>query len=89
MLLAVLELLMFSTRPILKVHINRTLHGLKQLRLVIVEIIGKMIGQTEKEELFIVEFRSLLLYIFAANTPDVPNLFHGCSSPHIRPYLWR
>ena len=91
MLIAVFELLMFSTRPILKLHISRTLRVLRQLRLIIIEVFGKIIGQRqrEKEGGIILHFISLLLHMFAANTPDVPNIFHGYSSPHIRPYFWR
>ena len=50
MLIAVLELFMFSTRPILKLHISRTLHVLRKLRLVIIEVLGKIIRQTEKDQ---------------------------------------
>ena len=53
MLTAVVELLMFSTRPILKLHINRTLYLLRQLRLVILEVLGKIIRQTKIDGLFL------------------------------------
>ena len=37
----VLELLVFSTRPILKIHINRQLHYFRQLKKGIIEVLGK------------------------------------------------
>ena len=51
-LMAVLELLMFSTRPLVKLYISRTLHVLRQLKLAIIEVLGKIIRQTEKVEFF-------------------------------------
>ena len=56
MLTAVVELLMFSTRPILKLHINRTLYLLRQLRLVILEVLGKIIRRTRIDVCVILDF---------------------------------